>query len=119
MAPSIGQPDIICSSLPTLFLLPPRPHKKGGPYSQFLRIRRNCTLIESYEKHSQEMKKHYISRGYPENLLENSRIKALKANRKDLLTVIENKTDNPNPPPIKQTIKQHYPEKLGYTKVLT
>ena len=57
--------------LPTLFLLTPRPQtKKGGPYSQFLRIRRNCTLIESYEKHSQEMKKLYILRGYPESLLE-------------------------------------------------
>ena len=44
-------------------------HTKRGPYSQFLLIRKNCTLVESYEKHSREMKQHYILRDYLENLL--------------------------------------------------
>ena len=34
----------------------PRHLKRGGPYSQFLRVRRNCTLLSDYDKHSQEMK---------------------------------------------------------------
>ena len=47
-------------------------------YGHFLRIKRNCTTAEAYEKHSIELKKQYLLRGYPENLLENSRIKALE-----------------------------------------
>ena len=69
------------------------------------------------------MKKLYILRVYPENLLENSGIKALKSNRKNL-TVKENKTDNPNHPlilthhPSNKQISNIIRKKLGYTKVL-
>ena len=35
----------------------PKHTKRGGPYGQFLRIRRNCTTDEAYEKHSIEFKK--------------------------------------------------------------
>jgi hypothetical protein len=39
--------------------------KRGGPYGQFLRIRRNCTLDVDFDKHSQSIKEHYLKRGYP------------------------------------------------------
>ena len=51
--------------------------KRGGPYGQFLRIRRNCSLLADYDKHSCYIKKKYTERGYPESLVEHSRIKAL------------------------------------------
>ena len=59
--------------------------KRGGPFGQFLRVRRNCTSEQDYVKHSQTMKKHYIERGYPSKHVEAARKKALDANRSDLL----------------------------------
>ena len=59
--------------------------KRGGPYGQFLRIRRNCTLDTDYQKHSLFLKEKYLQRGYPENLLEYSRERAQKQNRAELL----------------------------------
>ena len=59
--------------------------KRGGPYGQFLRVRRNCTLNSDYEKHSKYLKDKYIQRGYPESLVERSRIKASTIDRNLLL----------------------------------
>ena len=68
--------------------------KRGGPYGQFLRVRRNCTLESDYNKHSLFLKSKYMERGYPEPLLENSRLKALRTNRTQLLNPLRNQTEN-------------------------
>ena len=59
--------------------------KRAGPFGQFLRVRRNCTKVEDYDKHSSTMKKHYLERGYPSKHVEAARKIALDKNRKDLL----------------------------------
>ena len=64
----------------------PKHTKRAGPYGQFLRVRRNCTLESDYIKHSLSLKKHYLARGYPEKLVEDSRLTALHRKRSDLLT---------------------------------
>ena len=65
--------------------------KRGGPYGQFLRVRRNCTLISDYKKHSLFLKEKYLQRGYPESLLESSRLRALREDRSKLLNPSRNK----------------------------
>ena len=67
--------------------------KRAGPYGQFLRVRRNCSLLADYDKHSLMLKEKYILRGYPESLVENSRLKARRVVRSDIL----NPTRNNNP----------------------
>ena len=59
--------------------------KRGGPYGQFLRVRRNCTNDTDYDHHSKIMKNHYIKRGYPSKHVEDARKQALNKQRKDLL----------------------------------
>ena len=68
--------------------------KRAGPYGQFLRVRRNCTLISDYDKHSLMLKDKYIKRGYPEQLVENSRQKARKLDRAPMLNPDRSKTPN-------------------------
>ena len=91
--------------------------KRGGPYGQFLRIRRNCTLDEDYIKHSLIMKQHYIKRGYPTDLVECSRIKALNQNRDTLLTpkVNSSQTQTPNIVPLVLT---HHPSNYQIRKII-
>ena len=84
----------------------PKHTKRGGPYGQFLRIRRNCTTDEAYEKHSIEFKKQYLLKGYPENLLKNSRIKALEKTRSELFTET---TKEINKQPTIPLILTHHP----------
>ena len=72
----------------------PKHTKRAGPYSQFLRIRRNCTLQSDYIKHSLKMKRHYLERGYPEQLIEDSRRQALIKSRIDLLNPSAKKAKN-------------------------
>ena len=68
--------------------------KRGGPYGQFLRVRRNCTLESDFNKHSLFLKSKYLERGYPEPLLENSRLKALKTDRSQLLDPLRTSSRN-------------------------
>ena len=68
--------------------------KRGGPYGQFLRVRRNCTLESDYNKHSLFLKSKYMERGYPEPLLENSRLKALRTDRTQLLDPLRKDSEN-------------------------
>ena len=60
--------------------------KRGGPYGQFLRVRRNCTLLSDYDKHSLYLKEKYLQRGYPISLIEGSRIRARSQDRSALLS---------------------------------
>ena len=59
--------------------------KRGGPFGQFLRIRRNCTLLSDYDKHSEYIKKKYLERGYPVALVESSRSRARSYDRATLI----------------------------------
>ena len=43
---------------------------KKGPYSQFLRIKLNCTKDADLEKYAEDMKKHYADRGYPDDIIQ-------------------------------------------------
>ena len=69
--------------------------KRGGPYGRFLRVKRNCTLDEDFEKHSNFLKNKYVERGYPESLVEN-RIKAKLQNRNELLNPTRNNDSKQN-----------------------
>ncbi len=62
----------------------PKHCKTGGPYGEFLRIRRNCTKLEDYDKHSLLRMQDYQRRGYPENILTEARNKARNLDRKTL-----------------------------------
>ena len=66
--------------------------KRAGPYGQFLRVRRNCSLLSDYDKHSQMLKEKYLQRGYPLGLVENSRMKARRLDRSSLINPNRNTT---------------------------
>ena len=95
----------------------PKHIKRAGPYGQFLRVRRNCTLNSDYIKHSLNMKKHYIERGYPTELIENSRLQALNRDRKDLLNPKpKGNKSNDNVVPL---ILTHHPSNYLVRKIIS
>ena len=94
----------------------PKHTKRGGPYGQFLRVRRNCTLESDYVKHSDQLKKHYLDRGYPESLIDNSREKALMRNRRELLTPKKSHQESDNVVPLVLT---HHPSNYLVRKIIT
>ena len=51
-------------------------HKQGTPYSQFFRIRRICSKISDFDKHSLHIAQIFLDKGYPQHLVENSLIRA-------------------------------------------
>jgi hypothetical protein len=71
------------------YLLPSSAHPQhcisNTPYSQFLRLRRNCHLVEDFLKEAGIMANHYIQRGYDENRVKNQVLQALKKDRATLL----------------------------------
>ena len=92
---------------------------KGGPYGEFLRIRRNCHKLEDYDKHSLQRVKDYERRGYPTNILTEAREKARRLDRNQLLTPkkkekTKNKrvpllvTHNPGNPNFQKIIDKHW-----------
>ena len=97
----------------------PKHCKTGGPYGEFLRIRRNCFKLEDYDKHSEQRVKDYERRGYPTKLLEESRTKARNMDRATLLADKQKEenskkrvplviTHNPANPNLKQIIDKHW-----------
>ena len=63
----------------------PRNCKDSIPYSQFLRIRRICTNIEDFDKHTINFCLHFQRRGYPLPLLEKAALAARRIPRNNLL----------------------------------
>lgn len=59
--------------------------KKGIPYGQFLRVRRICSKLDDFDKHSISLATHFMRRGYPLNLIEDAFIKARRQERHTLL----------------------------------
>ena len=65
----------------------PRHVLNGRPYSQFLRLRRLCSLESEFFENCFILSSHFIRRGYPKNLILN----ALKrASKLDLETILNN-----------------------------
>eukprot|EP00918_Siedleckia_nematoides_P074593 GHVU01163002.1.p1 GENE.GHVU01163002.1~~GHVU01163002.1.p1 ORF type:complete len:211 (+),score=5.62 GHVU01163002.1:455-1087(+) len=58
---------------------------KKGAYSQYLRLRRNCSTVTDYDKHSTNLTDAYISRGYDESELTESQKTVKNRHRSDLL----------------------------------
>jgi len=63
-----------------------RHSKNAGPYGQLLRVKRNCSRTEDYEREAQIMLEHYRRRGYPEMVLQDALTKSNQKNREDLLS---------------------------------
>ena len=93
--------------------------KKGGPFGEFLRIRRNCHQLVDFEKHASRRLSYYLRWGYPIKDLERALDKARKADRNTLLTEkipSGNKkeriplilTFNPANPKLKYIINKHW-----------
>jgi hypothetical protein len=59
----------------------PRNQKVSGPFSQLLRVRRNCSNQADFESHSDDILRHYKSRGYPASVLVAARTKAMTLDR--------------------------------------
>lgn len=43
--------------------------KKGIPYGQFLRLRRNCTQLSDFKNQASEMANRFREKGYPESVI--------------------------------------------------
>jgi hypothetical protein len=66
---------------------------KGLPYGQFLRLRRICQTNDMYNKHANEMIVDFTKQGYPINLLQRAKEKAMDKDRDALLTQEQAKKD--------------------------
>ena len=66
---------------------------KGLPYGQFLRLRRICQTNDMYNKHANEMIVDFTRQGYPINLLQRAKEKAMDKDRDALLTQEQAKKD--------------------------
>ena len=64
----------------------PRSQKVGGPYGQFLRIRRICSKDWDFNLESRALLLAYLRRGYPRKVLEEALYKAAKFSQEELLT---------------------------------
>jgi len=63
----------------------PAHQKKGIPYSQFLRMVRNCTFMNDAQYSINKLFQHFLQRGYPRTLLNTQKNKALAWKQEDLL----------------------------------
>ena len=62
------------------------PHcKKSLPYNQFLCLIHICSREEDFQRHCLEMKGHFVSRGYPEEPLQQAIAMTSALKRSDLL----------------------------------
>ena len=92
-----------------------------GPYSQFLRLCRNCFQDTDFEKHANDMKSHYLNRGYPQNVIDEAYTRAKPKNHYDLIHTAtpdnsQTKSNriplilpfNPGNPDVMKIIKKHW-----------
>ena len=78
----------------------PKNCKNSGPYSQFIRIRRICSLEAHFEEHAKNLILFYQKRDYPIELLKNSLQKAKLKSRTQLLQTTNGDTTPPKPIPL-------------------
>lgn len=82
--------------------------KKSIPYSQLLRIRRNCSRDADYEKEAELLLTRFRNREYPEDILKRAKIQADLRNRSSLLIPF---TDpNPSEDTTHTLVIQYHPE---------
>ena len=60
--------------------------KNGLPFSQFLRVRRICSSLHDFDSNAITLAHHFSRRGYPQQLTEESIIKARRQTRDQLLS---------------------------------
>jgi hypothetical protein len=72
------------------------PGCKKGAYSQYLRLRRNCTTIVDYDTHAEKLTTAYLTRGYDRSELTGFHQKVKKIPRKDLLQVKKKEQSSDN-----------------------
>ena len=70
---------------------------KKGPYGQYLRIRRICTLDSDFKLNADKLASYYLNRGYPLKQLKNHHKRVAKLTQKELL-IDEPKQDIDTPP---------------------
>ena len=70
----------------------PEHNKIGIPYSQMLRICRNCTVWTDFIKHGLCMYLHLLMRDYPSKLVRDSMLRANKLNQLRILSPSKNST---------------------------
>ena len=75
----------IIRSLFIFFFFFPRRVFDALPYGEFVRTRRNCSTIESYDSHSYRLLQAFLERGYNPGQLEKARSKARQLSRQDIL----------------------------------
>ncbi|XP_078540042.1 uncharacterized protein LOC144825001 [Lissotriton helveticus] len=71
----------------------PSSQKDSIPFSQFLRLRRNCTRLTDYDQRATVMKEKFLERGYPHRLIRDSFKRARYYDRQHLLTGTNVKRD--------------------------
>lgn len=59
--------------------------KRGIPYGQYLRIRRNCSTRQEFIKQSKDLRKRFLQKGYPDSVLRRAYRKALEKDSPSLL----------------------------------
>ena len=59
--------------------------EKRIPYSQALRIKRVCSTFDEYKKHSNDLVKRFVEKGYKENIIRNQIDKVDNLERSTLL----------------------------------
>ena len=86
--------------------------KNSIPYSQFLRIRRNCSKWTEFAKHAMQLSIYLSLRGYPCDLIKNALLKAcnkekktIQTNSKSLYLVLDY---NPNLPDLKSKLLEYW-----------
>ena len=68
--------------------------KKSIAYSQALRLKRICSTTGEYEKHTENLKKQLIKKGYPETMVNEEIQKATNQDRTELLNKEKTETGN-------------------------
>ena len=71
----------------------PQRCKDSIPYSQFLRVRRICSLESDFKEHVLKLTSHFLIRGYPMKLLQEAAALVKALDRKELLKEAENKRE--------------------------
>ena len=98
------------------------PHcKRSLPYSQFLRLRRICSREEDFTTHAQNMTLHFIGRGYPEKILNESLEKVKLLSRQTLLTPKTTPTTTPQTTGEEVTvyaITTYHPTQQDFRKII-
>ena len=95
-------------------------NKMSIPYSQFLRLKRNCSYWHDFTINSIKLATHFSLRGYPDDLVRNSLLKVSRMSRTQVLhkqsistSASENNIFcildyNPNDPDVRSTLLHHW-----------